>query len=232
MLFSLAESNDSLPSGLWSSHRQDKLRARRLLIECRDYFAFSYSAIESDFKFLYVWPEFCSRGARACGTRVRKFVVTKSSSSESHLAFRSARKRIWLKFFATACHSNWWLWRSNFKLTELGRKISTAIVWTAAKCACIFKLQGGTCPSAPRLATPLRLTTKHWRLTRFSAWCGSDDHREDGVGEEGEGDDGWRHGDPGGREFADIQWNADADHRSHRRRNRQVRTTVFFQLVS
>ena len=52
------------------------------------------------------------------------------------------QKRIWLKFFATTCHSNWWLWRSNFELTELGRKISTAIVWTAAKFACIRKLQG------------------------------------------------------------------------------------------
>ena len=31
-------------------------------------------------------PEFCSRGARARGARVPKFVVTKSSRSESHLA--------------------------------------------------------------------------------------------------------------------------------------------------
>ena len=31
-------------------------------------------------------PEFCSRGARARGARVPRFVVTKSSRSESHLA--------------------------------------------------------------------------------------------------------------------------------------------------
>ena len=43
--------------------------------------------------------------------------------------------------FATACHSNWWLWRSNFELTELVRKISTAIVWSAAEFAYIRKLR-------------------------------------------------------------------------------------------
>ena len=76
------------------------------------------------------------RGARA---RVQKLVVTKSSRSESHLAL-GLRKRIWLKFSATACHCNWWLWRSNFALTELGRKISS-------------QTPGGAC--APCLATPL-----------------------------------------------------------------------------
>ena len=93
-------------------------------------------------------PEFCSRGARARGARVPKFVVTKSFRSESHLAL-GLQKRIWLKFFATVWHShhsNWWLWRSNFELTELGRKISTAIVWTAAKFAYIRKLQGARAP--------------------------------------------------------------------------------------
>ena len=90
-------------------------------------------------------PEFCSMGARACGARVPKFVVTKSSRSESHMAL-CLQKRIWLKIFATACHSNWWLWRSNFELTELDRKISTAMVWTAAKFACIRKLQGARAP--------------------------------------------------------------------------------------
>ena len=43
-------------------------------------------------------PEFCSRGgAWARGARVPKFVVTKSSRSESHLAL-GLQKRIWLKF--------------------------------------------------------------------------------------------------------------------------------------
>jgi len=52
-----------------------------------------------------VSPKFCSRGARARGARVPKFVVTKSSRSESSLKL-GLQKRIWLKFFATACHSN------------------------------------------------------------------------------------------------------------------------------
>ena len=87
-------------------------------------------------------------GAQARGARVPKFAVTKSSRSESHLEL-GLQKRIWLKSFATACHSNWWLWRSNFELTELGRRISTAIVWTAAKLACIRKLQEGHVPQCP-----------------------------------------------------------------------------------
>ena len=82
----------------------------------------------------------------AHGFRSSWWLVTKSSWSESHLAL-GLQKRIWLKFFAiTACHVNWWLWRSNFELTELGRKISTAVVWTAAKFACIRKLQGARAP--------------------------------------------------------------------------------------
>ena len=49
---------------------------------------------------------FAPGGARACGARVPKFVMTKSPRSESHLAL-GLQKRIWLKIFATACHSNW-----------------------------------------------------------------------------------------------------------------------------
>ena len=110
------------------------------------------------------------QGARARGARVPKFVVTKSSRSESHLVL-GLQKRIWLKFFATACHSNWWLGRSNFELTELGRKISTAIVWTAAKFASIRKLQGCTCSSAPCLPTPLLLNTVAVPRARFNQSC-------------------------------------------------------------
>ena len=54
---------------------------------------------------------------------------------------RSAKTNMAEVFATAACHSNWWLWRSNFELTELARKISTSIVWTAAKFACIRKLQ-------------------------------------------------------------------------------------------
>jgi len=88
------------------------------------------------------------QGARARGARVPKFVaLTKSSRSESYLAL-GLQKRIWLKFFATACHSN-----SNQCFNMRDKPISTNKK-RLQNFACI-KLQGGTCPSAPCLATPL-----------------------------------------------------------------------------
>ena len=85
------------------------------------------------------------QGARARGARVPKFFVTKVIQKWRASGIRYATTNM-AEVFATACHSNWWLWRSNFELTELGRKISTPIVWTAAKFACIRKLHFGTCP--------------------------------------------------------------------------------------
>ena len=70
---------------------------------------------------------------------------------------RSAKTNMDEVFLQHVCHSNWWLWRSNFELTELGRKISAAIVWTAAKFACICKLQGARAPVP-------HAWRSHWRL--------------------------------------------------------------------
>ena len=106
-----------------------------------------------------VSPEFCSRGGIAAWRTDSEVRGDKVTQKWKPSGIRSA-KRIWLKYFATACHRNWWLWRSNFELTELGRKISTAIVWTATKFVCIYKLPGATCPSAPWLTTPLVLTLR------------------------------------------------------------------------
>jgi len=87
-------------------------------------------------------PELCSRGrARARGARVPKFVVTKSSRSESHLTL-GLQKRIWLKFFATACHSN-----SNQCFNMRDRPISTNKK-TAAK-FCVHQTPGGHVPQCP-----------------------------------------------------------------------------------
>ena len=124
-----------------------------------------------------VSPKFCSRGARARGARVPKFVVTKSSRSESSLKL-GLQKRIWLKFFATACHSN-----SNQCFNMRDRPVSTnknrpyllqmsnytvyfnakRRFWTRAsnwstRSMSIWPFansRGGTCPSALCLATPL-----------------------------------------------------------------------------
>jgi len=46
-------------------------------------------------------------------------------------------------------------------------------------------------------------TSKLW--WRCSTERGSYDHGEDCVRQEGEGDDGWRHGNTRCREFADVQ---------------------------
>jgi len=71
-------------------------------------------------------------------TSIPKFVVTKSSRRESHLAL-GLQKRIWLKFFATACHSN-----SNQCFNVRDRPISTNKK-RLQNFACI-KLQGARAP--------------------------------------------------------------------------------------
>jgi len=82
------------------------------------------------------------QGARARGAWVPKFVaLTKSSRSESHLAL-GLQKRIWLKFFATACHSN-----SNQCLNMRDKPISTNKK-TAAK-FCLHQTPGGHVPQCP-----------------------------------------------------------------------------------
>ena len=101
-------------------------------------------------------PEFCSGGRHRRVAHGFRSLWWQSHSEVKAIWRWVCKNEYGWSFFATACHSNWWLWRSNFELTELGRKISPAIVWTAAKFACIRKLQGGgTCPSATCLTTPL-----------------------------------------------------------------------------
>ena len=102
-------------------------------------------------------------GAWRMGSEIRgDKVIQKWKPSD----VRSAKTNM-AEVFATACHSNWWLRRSNFELTELGRKISTAIVWTAAKFTCIRKLQGARaqCPM-PDDATGLSLVLQRLTWTR------------------------------------------------------------------
>jgi len=105
------------------------------------------------------------QGARARGSRVPKFAVTKSSKSESHIGVRSAKTNMVKVFFATAWHSN-----SNQCFNMRDKPISTKKnrpYWNRPS-----HTPGGTCPSAPCLKTPLLKTLQFrpcWSQF-YSAW--------------------------------------------------------------
>ena len=64
-------------------------------------------------------------------------------------------------------------WRSNLELTELGRKISTAMVWTAAKFAWIRKVQRRHVPQCPMPDNATMHPPNNWRASSRLDYCNS-----------------------------------------------------------